>query len=140
MLLVTFSFELFELLFFKCGYNCCLTEKLLLFADFVQDATSGIKVPRRRLLVQFTCDLCGERTKRLVNQLAYERGLVFVQVFNCAFGYFACTNGIGDQFLPYSLFFFFKYLERGDSNHGSLAWETEFAKAVHLRWNWWTVS
>ncbi|XP_041014207.1 uncharacterized protein LOC121257308 [Juglans microcarpa x Juglans regia] len=42
-----------------------------------------IKLPRRSLLVQFTCDLCGERTKRLVNRLAYERGLIYVQCAGC---------------------------------------------------------
>ena len=46
----------------------------------MQDATIDIKLPRRSLLVQFTCDLCGERTNRLVNRLAYERGLIYVQV------------------------------------------------------------
>ncbi|KAG5068707.1 hypothetical protein JHK85_001084 [Glycine max] len=45
------------------------------------EAGAGIdlNLPRRSLLVQFTCNLCGERTKRLVNRLAYERGAVFVQ-------------------------------------------------------------
>ncbi|KAH1060090.1 hypothetical protein GLYMA_02G130100v4 [Glycine max] len=38
-----------------------------------------LNLPRRSLLVQFTCNLCGERTERLVNRLAYERGAVFVQ-------------------------------------------------------------
>lgn len=42
-----------------------------------------IKLPRRSLLVQFTCDVCGERTKRLVNRLAYERGLIYVQCAGC---------------------------------------------------------
>ncbi|KAF5443500.1 hypothetical protein F2P56_036050 [Juglans regia] len=42
-----------------------------------------IKLPRRSLLVQFTCDLCGERTKRLVNRLAYERGLIYIQCAGC---------------------------------------------------------
>ncbi|KAF3432264.1 hypothetical protein FNV43_RR27003 [Rhamnella rubrinervis] len=48
-------------------------------SDSKEDATIDIKLPRRSLLVLFTCDSCGERTKRLVNRLAYERGLVFVQ-------------------------------------------------------------
>lgn len=48
---------------------------------YMQDATIDIKLPRRSLLVQFTCDGCGERTQRLINRLAYERGLVYVQVF-----------------------------------------------------------
>lgn len=30
--------------------------------------------------MQFTCNECGERTQRLINRLAYERGLVYVQV------------------------------------------------------------
>lgn len=33
--------------------------------------------------MQFTCDACGERTKRLINRLAYERGTVFVQCAGC---------------------------------------------------------
>ncbi|XP_021645472.1 uncharacterized protein LOC110639020 isoform X2 [Hevea brasiliensis] len=43
------------------------------------DATIDIELPRRSLLVQFTCNECGERTQRLINRLAYERGLVYVQ-------------------------------------------------------------
>ncbi|WJX57859.1 hypothetical protein P8452_43375 [Trifolium repens] len=46
-------------------------------------ASIDLNLPRRSLLVQFTCDLCGERTKRLVNRLAYERGTVFVQCAGC---------------------------------------------------------
>ncbi|CAN1152143.1 DNL-type zinc finger protein [Linum perenne] len=46
-------------------------------------ATIDIKLPRRSLLVQFTCNDCGERTQRLINRLAYERGLVFVQCAGC---------------------------------------------------------
>ncbi|KAK2635909.1 hypothetical protein Ddye_030701 [Dipteronia dyeriana] len=45
-----------------------------------KDATFELKLPRRSLLVQFTCNDCGERTQRLINRLAYERGLVYVQV------------------------------------------------------------
>ncbi|XP_023644110.1 uncharacterized protein LOC17896031 isoform X2 [Capsella rubella] len=44
-----------------------------------QVASVDIKLPRRRLQVEFTCNSCGERTKRLINRHAYERGLVFVQ-------------------------------------------------------------
>ncbi|XP_030546516.1 uncharacterized protein LOC115752455 [Rhodamnia argentea] len=43
----------------------------------------NLEHPRRRLLVQFTCNECGERTQRLVNKLAYERGLIFVQCAGC---------------------------------------------------------
>ncbi|KAM0932945.1 putative mitochondrial import protein TIM15 [Dioscorea sansibarensis] len=42
-----------------------------------------IKLPRRSLLVQFTCNACGERTQRMVNRVAYERGTVFVQCAGC---------------------------------------------------------
>ena len=45
-----------------------------------QEATVDIKLPRRSLLVQFTCNACGERTQRLINRVAYERGTVFLQV------------------------------------------------------------
>ncbi|CAK8537308.1 unnamed protein product [Lathyrus sativus] len=47
------------------------------------DASIDLNLPRRSLLLQFTCDLCGERTKRLVNRLAYERGAIFVQCAGC---------------------------------------------------------
>ncbi|KAI6676964.1 hypothetical protein NL676_037760 [Syzygium grande] len=43
----------------------------------------NLEHPRRRLVVQFTCNECGERTQRLVNKLAYERGLIFVQCAGC---------------------------------------------------------
>ncbi|KAL0682851.1 hypothetical protein Bca4012_049699 [Brassica carinata] len=48
-----------------------------------QIASVDIKLPRRSLLVEFSCNSCGERTKRLINRLAYERGLVFVQCGGC---------------------------------------------------------
>ncbi|EES03241.1 hypothetical protein BDA96_03G230000 [Sorghum bicolor] len=47
------------------------------------EATIDIKLPRRSLLVQFTCNACGERTKRLINRVAYERGTVFLQCAGC---------------------------------------------------------
>ncbi|KAI3984964.1 hypothetical protein MKX01_004732 [Papaver californicum] len=47
------------------------------------DASIDLKLPRRSLSVQFTCSQCGEKTKRLVNRLAYERGAVFVQCGVC---------------------------------------------------------
>ncbi|XP_062204505.1 mitochondrial protein import protein ZIM17-like [Phragmites australis] len=47
------------------------------------EATVDIKLPRRSLLVQFTCNACGERTKRLINRVAYERGTVFLQCAGC---------------------------------------------------------
>ncbi|KFK41298.1 hypothetical protein AALP_AA2G112200 [Arabis alpina] len=48
-----------------------------------QVASVDIKLPRRSLLVEFSCNSCGERTKRLINRHAYERGLVFVQCGGC---------------------------------------------------------
>ncbi|KAG7589419.1 Zinc finger DNL-type [Arabidopsis suecica] len=48
-----------------------------------QLASIDIKLPRRSLLVEFSCDSCGERTKRLINRHAYENGLVFVQCAGC---------------------------------------------------------
>lgn len=35
-----------------------------------------LQLPRRSLLVQFTCNGCGGRSERLVNPVAWERGLV----------------------------------------------------------------
>ncbi|KAM7271300.1 hypothetical protein ACFE04_030514 [Oxalis oulophora] len=52
-------------------------------SGFNKDATIDIKLPRRSLLVQFTCNECGERSERLINRLAYERGLVYVQCAGC---------------------------------------------------------
>ncbi|KAL8549343.1 hypothetical protein ACS0TY_008256 [Phlomoides rotata] len=49
-----------------------------------QEAVIDLKLPRRSLLVAFTCDACGERSKRLINRLAYERGLVYVQCSGCS--------------------------------------------------------
>ncbi|XP_028768656.1 uncharacterized protein C24H6.02c [Neltuma alba] len=46
-------------------------------------ASIDLKLPRRSMLVEFTCNLCGERTRRLVNRLAYERGVIFVQCAGC---------------------------------------------------------
>ncbi|XP_074274712.1 uncharacterized protein LOC141598818 [Silene latifolia] len=51
--------------------------------DSSQESSINIKLPRRSMLVQFTCNVCGERTKRMVNRLAYERGTVFVQCSGC---------------------------------------------------------
>ncbi|XP_010925233.1 uncharacterized protein [Elaeis guineensis] len=48
-----------------------------------KEAAFDIALPRRSLMVQFTCDACGERTRRLINRLAYERGTVFVQCAGC---------------------------------------------------------
>eukprot|EP00262_Sarcandra_glabra_P018097 TRINITY_DN6408_c0_g1_i1.p1 TRINITY_DN6408_c0_g1~~TRINITY_DN6408_c0_g1_i1.p1 ORF type:complete len:177 (+),score=14.15 TRINITY_DN6408_c0_g1_i1:98-628(+) len=47
------------------------------------EATFDIKLPRRSLSVQFTCNGCGERTQRIINRIAYERGTVYVQCAGC---------------------------------------------------------
>ncbi|AAF15071.1 putative mitochondrial import protein TIM15 [Arabidopsis thaliana] len=51
--------------------------------DSAEVASIDIKLPRRSLQVEFTCNSCGERTKRLINRHAYEKGLVFVQCAGC---------------------------------------------------------
>uniref|UniRef100_A0ACD5VP95 Uncharacterized protein n=1 Tax=Avena sativa TaxID=4498 RepID=A0ACD5VP95_AVESA len=47
------------------------------------EATFDINLPRRSLLVEFTCNKCDARTKRLINRVAYERGTVFLQCAGC---------------------------------------------------------
>lgn len=49
----------------------------------LQEASFDIKLPRRSLLVQFTCNKCDARTERLINRVAYERGTVFLQCAGC---------------------------------------------------------
>lgn len=39
--------------------------------------------PRRSMLVGFTCNACGGRTERLVNPLAWAKGMVIVQCEHC---------------------------------------------------------
>nr|GMD04620.1 Hop-interacting protein THI120 [Ipomoea batatas]GME20430.1 Hop-interacting protein THI120 [Ipomoea batatas] len=41
------------------------------------------KSPRRRMLVAFTCKVCGQRTTRAINPHAYTDGTVFVQCCGC---------------------------------------------------------
>ncbi|KAJ0242844.1 DNL-type domain-containing protein [Hirschfeldia incana] len=65
-----------------CSVFGCLTDEEE-SKDSSEVASVDIKLPRRSLLVEFSCNSCGERTKRLINRLAYERGLVFVQCGGC---------------------------------------------------------
>ncbi|XP_074329720.1 uncharacterized protein LOC141667216 [Apium graveolens] len=51
--------------------------------ESVQEASIDLKLPRRSLLVQFTCNLCGERSQRLINRLAYEKGTVYIKCAGC---------------------------------------------------------
>ncbi len=39
--------------------------------------------PRRTRQVQFTCNLCGETTTKMVNPHAWEKGTVFAQCSGC---------------------------------------------------------
>ncbi|XP_047322070.1 uncharacterized protein LOC124925966 [Impatiens glandulifera] len=41
------------------------------------------KSPRRRMLVAFSCNVCGQRTTRAINPHAYTDGTVFVQCCGC---------------------------------------------------------
>ncbi|CAI9096332.1 OLC1v1032441C1 [Oldenlandia corymbosa var. corymbosa] len=52
-------------------------------SDSSEKAEIDLKLPRRSLLVTFTCNACGERSAKLVNRVAYERGTVFVQCAGC---------------------------------------------------------
>ncbi|KAL2904920.1 Polyphenol oxidase chloroplastic [Bienertia sinuspersici] len=69
----------------KLGYwlQSCCSSNAGINSDITDDSSKksslNIQLPRRSLLVQFTCDACGEKTKRLINRLAYERGTVFIQ-------------------------------------------------------------
>ncbi|XP_073059378.1 uncharacterized protein [Primulina eburnea] len=49
-----------------------------------EEAVVDFKLPRRSLLASFTCNACGARSQRLINRLAYERGLVYVQCSGCS--------------------------------------------------------
>lgn len=42
-----------------------------------------LQLPRRSLLVTFTCDACSVRTERLVNPVAWHKGLVIAQCGGC---------------------------------------------------------
>ncbi|KAL0923815.1 hypothetical protein M5K25_004593 [Dendrobium thyrsiflorum] len=48
-----------------------------------KEASFNMKLPRRNMIVQFTCNSCGGRTQRRVNRVAYERGTVFIQCAGC---------------------------------------------------------
>ncbi|KAG8382962.1 hypothetical protein BUALT_Bualt05G0134500 [Buddleja alternifolia] len=63
---------------------CPETEQSSVSSNSQQEAAIDLKLPRRSLLVTFTCDACGARSQRLINRLAYERGLVYVQCSGCS--------------------------------------------------------
>ncbi|XP_078168662.1 zim17-type zinc finger protein isoform X1 [Carex rostrata] len=74
----------------ECGIISCLKgENSTNDSDPGQSTSNAeevridIGLPRRSLLVQFTCDACGERTSRLINRIAYEKGTVFLQCGGC---------------------------------------------------------
>jgi hypothetical protein len=45
-------------------------------SDASKVATIDLELPRRSLLVQFTCNVCGGRSGRLVNPVAWDKGMV----------------------------------------------------------------
>nr|XP_018630067.1 uncharacterized protein C24H6.02c isoform X2 [Nicotiana tomentosiformis] len=53
-------------------------------SDSSKEAAINLKLPRRSLLVTFTCNACGVRSQRFINRLAYERGTVFIQCSGCS--------------------------------------------------------
>ncbi|KAI5000841.1 hypothetical protein ZWY2020_010800 [Hordeum vulgare] len=58
------------------------------------EASFDIKLPRRSLLIQFTCNKCDARTKRLINRVAYERGTVFLRKLCQAYHKFVDNLGL----------------------------------------------
>lgn len=42
-----------------------------------------LQLPRRSLLVAFTCNVCGGRSERLVNPVAWNKGMVIAKCQNC---------------------------------------------------------
>ncbi|EFN52670.1 hypothetical protein CHLNCDRAFT_138626 [Chlorella variabilis] len=42
-----------------------------------------LHLPRRSLLVKFTCNLCSGRSERLVNPVAWNKGMVIAQCQHC---------------------------------------------------------
>ncbi|KAL6566414.1 hypothetical protein OROGR_002029 [Orobanche gracilis] len=60
------------------------TEKSSFSKNYQQEAAIDLKLPRRSLLVTFSCDACGARSQKLINRVAYERGLVYVQCSGCS--------------------------------------------------------
>ncbi|KAL7605459.1 hypothetical protein Lser_V15G15175 [Lactuca serriola] len=58
--------------------NCCFFEH-----GNLKGATIDLKLPRRSLLLHFTCNSCGVRSQKLINRFAYEKGTVFVQCTGC---------------------------------------------------------
>ncbi|KAI3796218.1 hypothetical protein L1987_38884 [Smallanthus sonchifolius] len=64
--------------------SCLVEDDSKAFSESNPGATIDLKLPRRSLLVQFTCNACGVRSQKLINRLAYEKGLVFVQCTGCS--------------------------------------------------------
>lgn len=64
--------------------SCSLEDGYVENKEKEQEGVIDLKLPRRSLLITFTCDACGARSQRLINRLAYERGLVYVQCSGCS--------------------------------------------------------
>lgn len=63
---------------------CPETDQTYVPNDAAKEAAIDLKLPRRSLLVTFTCNSCDARSQKLINRLAYERGLVYVQCSGCS--------------------------------------------------------
>jgi len=51
--------------------------------DAAKVARVQLEMPRRSLQVTFTCDRCGTRTSRMVNPIAWDRGMVMAMCSGC---------------------------------------------------------
>ncbi|GAA0151881.1 hypothetical protein LIER_10503 [Lithospermum erythrorhizon] len=68
----------------KVSILCCTVEENSeAESDSSKQASIDLKLPRRSLLVSFTCNSCGVRSQRFINRVAYERGTVFLQCAGC---------------------------------------------------------
>ncbi|KAL5698869.1 hypothetical protein ACHQM5_029849 [Ranunculus cassubicifolius] len=52
-------------------------------SESFEEAKIDLQLPRRSLLVAFTCNSCSVRTERLISRFAYEKGTIFVQCAGC---------------------------------------------------------
>lgn len=64
-------------------------------------SAQGSGSSRRTMLLAFTCDRCGERTRSYVNPRVYERGTLFVRCQGCAY-----IHKVLLIFLPTNLLFY----------------------------------
>jgi hypothetical protein len=61
-------------------------------------ASLDLQLPRRSMLVTFTCNKCDTRTERLVNPVAWNKGMVICQCAGCqAWHQLADAAGLVDE-------------------------------------------